>query len=62
MTIKERAAPVTMTRRRFLSRGIWLGTALMMMPLWKWFRLRRVTQRELSLSEADLYGPHGLAG
>jgi len=58
----DRAAPLTMTRRRFLSRGIWLGTALVMMPLWKRFRLGRVTQHELSLGEADLYGPHDLAG
>ncbi len=60
MTEKDTFLPPETTRRRFLGRLLGSGAMLLMMPLIGWFRRR--PQRELSLSRADLYGPHDLAG
>lgn len=62
MTTKEMMTPATTTRRRFLGRLVWFVTALTMLPILRRFGLHPVTQRELPLSEADLFGPHDLAG
>lgn len=62
MTGKDTFVPRVTTRRQFLNRLMWLGVALSTLPHLVWVRHQGGKQRELSLSDADLDGPHDLAG